>query len=269
MMSIPHTPINQYKRSNFSAPISGGHIVSHDFYARGKGAPVVLIQELPGIGQETLRLADRLVDAGFEVVMPHLFGPIGKTSMSGNMVRVLCMRREFALFAANSSSPVVDWLKALCKEVKESRGVSGVGVIGMCLTGNFAISLIGDDSVLAAVASQPAMPLNKQNALHLSEDEIARSRDALDSKGPMIAYRFAEDRASSAAKFQCIQAAFNSDGKERIELNVLPGKGHSVLTVDFVDRAGHPTHEALKSVIAYFSQRLQPVSATGQAPVGD
>jgi len=142
-------------------------------------------------------------------------------------------------------------------------------VIGMCLTGNFAISLIGDDSVLAAVASQPAMPLNKQNALHLSEDEIARSRDALDSKGPMIAYRFAEDRASSAAKFQCIQAAFNSDGKERIELNVLPGKGHSVLTVDFVDRAGHPTHEALKSVIAYFSQRLQPVSATGQAPVGD
>jgi len=52
------------------------------------GAPVVLIQELPGIGVETLRLADELVAAGFPVVTPHLFGPIGRTQMLRNLVRV-------------------------------------------------------------------------------------------------------------------------------------------------------------------------------------
>ena len=257
-MTVAHTPIDKFKRSKFSAPIAGGHSVSHDIYCRGSGAPVVLIQELPGIGEETLRLADRLVDAGFEVVMPHLFGPIGKTSIGGNLVRVLCMRREFALFSANKSSPVVDWLKALCNDIRESRDVAGVGVIGMCLTGNFAISLIGDDSVLAAVASQPAMPLHRQDALHMSDEEVTRSREALDSKGPMLAYRFAGDRMSSATRFRCIHETFNAGGKERIELNTLPGEGHSVLTIDFVDRAGHPTHEALKSVIDYFTRTLQP-----------
>jgi len=256
-MTIAHTPITEFRRSNFSATIAGGHVVSHDIYTRGEGAPVVLIQELPGIGEETLRLADRLVDAGFEVTLPHLFGPIGKTSIGGNLLRVLCMRREFTLFSANKSSPIVDWLKALCNDVRKTRQVAGVGVIGMCLTGNFAISLVGDDSVLAAVASQPAMPLHKQNALHMSEAEAARSREALTSKGPMLAYRFAQDKMSTAAKFDCIHTAFNNDGQERIKLVTLPGEGHSVLTLDFVDEAGHPTHEALQSVIAYFSQRLQ------------
>lgn len=255
-MPIPHTPISQYGQSRFSAPISGGHRVTHDVYRRGSGAPVILIQELPGIGAETLRLADRLVDAGFEVVLPHLFGPIGRTSMGGNFLRVFCLRREFSLFSANQSSPIVDWLKALCIEVRDARGVPGVGVIGMCLTGNFAICLIGDDSVLAAVASQPAMPLHKQDALDLSREEIARSRRALDHKGPMLGLRFEGDRACSARKFDFINEVFNGDGTERIRLVTLPGKRHSVLTLDFVDEEGHPTREALASVISYFSQQL-------------
>lgn len=257
-MSSGHTPIEQYSRSRFSAPLSGGYEVSHDIYSRGTGAPVILIQELPGIGEETLRLSDRLSDAGFEVILPHLLGPIGRTSMVGNFARVFCMRREFHLFSANRSSPIVDWLKALCREIRDSRQVAGVGVIGMCLSGNFAISLIGDDSVLAAVASQPAMPLHRQDALHMSPAEIACSRSALEHKGPMLALRFEQDRACSASRFQCIQDTFNGDGTERIRLETLPGKGHSVLTIDFVDQQGHPTSEALASVIEYFTRKLSP-----------
>ena len=204
-------------------------------------------------------MADRFVEAGFEVVLPHLFGPIGKTTIAGNFARVLCMRKEFSLFAANRSSPIVDWLKALCNDVRDSRSVGGVGVIGMCLTGNFAISLIGDDSVLAAVASQPAMPFHKQAALHMSPQEIDRARTALDKKGPMIAYRLAEDRLTTRAKFDCIHAAFNDEGKERIKLETLPGKGHPVLTLDFVDEEGHPTRAALDSVISYFDKQLNSV----------
>ena len=177
--------------------------------------------------------------------------------MGANLVRVLCMRREFALFSANKSSPIVDWLKALCNEVRHSRDAPGVGVIGMCLTGNFAISLIGDDSVLAAVASQPAMPMHKQDALHMSTAEIAASREALDKKGPMLGFRFRDDAVCSAKRFKCIHDALNSNGAERIRLETLPGKGHSVLTLDFVDEAGHPTYKALESVLQYFSRQLK------------
>ena len=166
------------------------------------------------------------------------------------------MRREFALFSSNKSSQIVDWLKALCNDVRDSRQAAGVGVIGMCLTGNFAISLIGDDSVLAAVAAQPAMPFHKQDALHMSANEVKQSRAALDRKGPMLAYRFEEDKMSTAMKFDCIHEAFNSDGKERVSLNTLPGKGHSVLTLDFVDEAGHPTQQALETIISYFRENL-------------
>ena len=255
-MTISYTPIEQYQCRRFSANVNGERSIAHDIYTRGSGAPVILIQELPGIGEETLRLADRLVDAGLEVLLPHLFGPIGKTSMAGNLARVLCMRREFSLFSANKSSPIVDWLKALCAEVRDSRAVAGVGVIGMCLTGNFAISLIGDDSVLAAVSCQPAMPIHKQRALHMSEEEISRSRQALDQKSPMLGFRFEGDSMCSAAKFECIHDTFNDEKRERVRLETLPGDGHSVLTLDFVDKEGDPTHAALGTVIDYFRENL-------------
>jgi len=255
-MTTQVTQLSAYQKSVFTADTREGRSISHDVYSRGSGSPVVLIQELPGIGQETLRLADKLVDAGHEVVMPHLFGPLGKTSIGGNLLRVMCMRKEFKLMATDASSPVSDWLRFLCREVRDSRGVSGVGVIGMCLTGNFAITLIGDDSVLAAVASQPAMPFFKQGALHMSPQEIARSREALETQGPMRVLRFEDDPLSTVEKSDCIHRTFNDEGQERVKEIVLPGKGHSVLTLDFVDEAGHPTHEALENVLAYFAEKL-------------
>jgi hypothetical protein len=127
----------------------------------------------------------------------------------------------------------------------------------MCLTGNFAIKLIGDDSVLAAVASQPAMPFFKQGALHMSPDEIIQSRNALEIKGPMRVLRFENDPLCTGEKSNCIHRNFNDDGTTRIEEITLPGKGHSVLTLDFVDEAGHPTREALNNVIQYFDARLK------------
>ena len=255
-MTAQVTQLSAYQKSVFTADTREGRSISHDVYSRGSGSPVVLIQELPGIGQETLRLADKLVDAGHEVVMPHLFGPLGKTSIGGNLLRVMCMRKEFRLMATDASSPVSDWLRFLCREVRDSRSVRGVGVIGMCLTGNFAITLIGDDSVLAAVASQPAMPFFKQGALHMSPQEIARSREALETEGPMRVLRFADDPLSTIEKSDCIHRTFNDDGQERVKEIVLPGKGHSVLTLDFIDEAGHPTHEALENVLAYFAEKL-------------
>jgi dienelactone hydrolase len=250
------TVIDKYQKSSFSAPAGEGQLIAHDIYQRGSGAPIVLIQELPGIGVETLRLADQFVDAGFRVIMPHLFGPIGKVSMVGNLARVFCMRKEFHLFQANRTSPIVDWLKALCRDVQSNTSARGVGVIGMCLTGNFAISLMADDSVLAAVASQPAMPIARQGELHMSEEDIEAVKQGIDAKAPMKAFRFEGDPMCTAAKFESINAAFNQDEKSRVDLHTLPGKQHSVLTLDFVDEAGHPTRDALDNILAYFQQQL-------------
>jgi dienelactone hydrolase len=256
-MSIPFTPIADYRFSTFEARDSSGKSISHEIYQRGSGAPVVIIQELPGIGPETLRLADEFVARGFKVVLPHLFGPLEKISMGGNLVRVFCMRREFSLFESNRSSPIVDWLKALCREVKTQGQHKGVGVIGMCLTGNFAISLMGDDSVLAAVSSQPSMPLMKSTELHMSENDIDVIRQRIDSTAPMHAYRFAEDSLCNAKKYEAIDKAFNDDSATRVVTHTLPGKGHSVLTIDFVDEQGHPTRDALNDILAYFAAQLQ------------
>lgn len=243
-----------WDEGSFEATV-GGAPLRHPVYTRGEGSPVVLIQELPGIGPETLRLADRLVDAGHHVVMPHLFGPLGEVSMVGNTARVLCMRREFTIFTRGATSPVVEWLRALCHDVKARTGAKGVGVIGMCLTGNFAISLIADESVLAAVASQPSLPIFAQRDLHMSPGEVTAARAALDAYGPMLALRFAGDRLCTAAKFDAIDRAFNDD-VERVRLVTLPGGGHSVLTLDFVDEEGHPTRQALATVLDYFQDRL-------------
>lgn len=249
------TQISAYTKGEFTANSSQGKSIVHDVYERGEGKVCVIIQELPGIGLETLRLADTFVERGYKVVLPHLFGPIGKTSVAGNLFRVFCMRKEFSVFSKNKTSPIVDWMKALCKKVKEDNGVNGVAVIGMCLTGNFAISLMAEDAVLAGFASQPAMPFQTQNALHMSEDDVTKIKTKLDAVGPMHCGRFEKDKLCAAQKFDLIKRKFN-DGKERIVLHELPGKGHSILTLDFVDDAGHPTKQALEEVMQYFDMQL-------------
>jgi len=248
--------ISDYTKTSFTATTLSDHSITHDVYSRGEGKVCVIIQELPGIGQETFSLADKFVDRGYKVILPHLFGPIGKISVVGNLFRVFCMRKEFKLFATNQSSPIVDWLKALCTHVKAEENVAGVAVIGMCLTGNFAISLMAEDSVLAGYASQPSLPLHKQNSLHLSEDDILKIRTKLDRVGPMYCGRFIGDKLCAKQKFDLLERRFNDDA-ERLILHRLPGKGHSILTLDFVDDAGDPTSQALAEIMTYFDTQLE------------
>ena len=254
-MAIPQ--IDAYRKERFAGPV-GETTRTFDVYVRGAGPPIVMMQELPGIGQEALRFADKLVAAGFEVWLPHLFGPIGRTSMAGNMIRVLCMQREFQLFSRHKSSAVVDWMRALCVHVRDARKVKGVGVIGMCLTGNFALAMIADDAVLAAVAAQPSLPRD-QDALHLSDAEVAASRAAIDAKGAMRAYRFEGDALCTGVRFAAIAAAFNDDPgntERRVVLRTLPGADHSVFTRHFVDDGTGSTARALAEILAYFGERL-------------
>jgi len=251
------TQISAYKKDAFSAQTKTGHTITHDVYTLGKSKKiVVLIQELPGIGQETLALADLFVKNDYTVVLPHLFGPIGKTQSVKNLFQVFCMRKEFKLFATNQSSPIVDYLSQLCSQKKEEHHVKGVAVIGMCLTGNFAISLMASDSVLAGFSSQPSLPLTKQSALHISKQDITTIKEKLDTVGAMHCGRFESDKICSAKKFDVINKTFNTDNKKRIILHQLPGKGHSILTLDFVNDNGHPTKQVFDTVLDYFDEQL-------------
>ena len=253
---MPNTQISSYKKESYSAKVRSGKEITHDVYTHGTGKKVVIIiQELPGIGQATLALADKFVNKEYTVVLPHLFGPIGKIEPLKNFVRVMCMRKEFKIFAANKSSPVVDYLAELCKHVKEKYQVKGVAVIGMCLTGNFAISLMASEAVLAGFASQPSLPLFNQNGLHMSESDVTTIKERLDKIGPVHCGRFVGDSLCKKARFDLFNEKFNTDNKERIVFHELPGNHHAILTLDFA-KGGNATQKALDDVMDYFDNQL-------------
>ena len=245
-----------YDVFQFNAVSGRGDALSHPVYFKGEGPAMLLLQEMPGIGPEMLRLSERFVTEGFQVYLPHLFGPLGEVDRLRNGLRILCMRREFALFSKNETSPITAWFRALCQRISFHNEYPKMGVIGMCLTGNFALSLMTEANVHAAVASQPSLPVQRQDFVHMSEADIHALRTAIDEKGQVHAYRFAGDPICTAGRFTALDQSLNEPGNERIKLHTLPGLGHAVLTLDLVDRDGHPTQAALDEVVGYFSSRL-------------
>ncbi|MCC6810364.1 MAG: dienelactone hydrolase family protein [Deltaproteobacteria bacterium] len=132
-----------------------------DVYQRGRGPGVLLLPELPGITPPVTALATRIAGEGFTVAIPHLFGPIAPFSNLGaaKTFLQLCVRKEFALLASHRASPITDTLRALSKQLHERCGGRGVGAIGLCMTGNFALTLMLDPWVLAPVVAHPGLPV--------------------------------------------------------------------------------------------------------------
>jgi len=220
------------RRFEFTGPLSGGGQTSHTVHVKGSGPPIIILQELPGIGPETFALTDRLMAAGFSVWLPHLLGRFGKANTATSLVntaRLLCIRREFHLFLKGKQSPIAAWMRALCADVSHRNGGAQVGVIGMCLTGSFAIPLMAEDAVAGAVASQPSLPITGRNRLHMAEDEVAAACAAMATKGPALAMRYQGDKLCSPAHMAALKPAFG----EHLEVMEIPGKGHSLLTLDF------------------------------------
>jgi hypothetical protein len=67
----------------------------HCIYRLGRGSSVVIIQARPGIGQATLDWPQLFVAQGFSAYLPHLFGPIAKISLVGNVARVFACAKSF------------------------------------------------------------------------------------------------------------------------------------------------------------------------------
>lgn len=250
-------------------PFTGGGY-THDVYRRGTGPGVVLIPEIPGIHRGVLALGNHLVDNGFTVVMPSLFGVPGKDVTVGYTAVTIaraCVAREFAAFATNKARPVSLFLRALARDLNASTPGKGVGVIGQCFTGGFALAAAVDDSVLAPVLSQPSVPLplgrTRRSDTGLSESEMSAIVDRTTNDGLCaMGLRFSEDWMSPRERFTALRERLG-DAFEVIEIGSGPGNehgfakmAHSVLTDEVREIDGHPAYEARKRVVEFLTARL-------------
>ena len=153
-------------------------------YVAGTGPAVIVMAEMPGIYPHVARFARTVRDAGFTVWMPHLFGSDGEVPTTvGTLFTIAraCISREFRAFAANASSPVTQWLRALAAHAHPLCGGRGVGAIGMCFTGNFALSMMLEPAMRAPVLSQPSLPLTNSAGMHIAPDELAAVKARLET----------------------------------------------------------------------------------------
>jgi dienelactone hydrolase len=234
--------LSQYERWEFAD--SG---ITHAIYSHGSGADVVIIHELPGMTEACLQLGIDVAKK-FRVHLPLLFGAPGVASSWRNVAQI-CIQREIYLLAAKKTSPVVAWLRALCRKLKSESRRPGVGVIGMCVTGGFALTLVADESVLAPVVAQPSLPRGfwNKSVLGLSEAETADVKARTERLGAkcVLGLRYSCDRTCPAERMDSIRQLIGS----AFDYEEIPGNRHATLTV-------HRHPRALERTIAFLSERL-------------
>lgn len=240
-------------------------------YRRGDGPAVLVVHEVPGITPAVASFARRVADSGLTAVLPHLFGTPGKEYSGGYIASQLlraCISREFRVLATRGSSPITSWLRALCRHAHSECGGPGVGFIGMCLTGNFALSMMVDETVMAPVLSQPSLPFPvsgaHRRALHLSDGDLEIVKKRAGSGVGVLGLRFTADPMCPGERFQRLRDELG-ESFEGIEIDSSRGNphgispvSHSVVTKDLVDEAGHPTRQALERVLGFFAEKLLP-----------
>jgi len=238
-------------------------------FRRGQGPAVIIIHEMPGLHPLVVRFGDRVAQAGMTVFLPSLFGepgrPVSPGYAVGEILKGICIRREFRVWAQNKSSPIVDWLRALARKAHGECGGKGVGAIGMCFTGNFALAMMTEPAVVAPVMSQPSLPLGfsekAKAATGISPDEMACARKRFETEDlSLMGLRFKGDPIVTASRFQSFKDAFG-DRFEAIELDdehALPAPGfgpHSVLTLNLIDEDTSATRQTERRVIEFFRDR--------------
>jgi dienelactone hydrolase len=242
---------------------------ARDIYRAGRGPAVIVMSEIPGITPAVAGFARRLADAGYTVFMPLLFGEPMRPPERGYALRTIlkaCISREFRVLAANQSSPIVDWLRALARRAHAECGGRGAGAIGMCFTGNFALAMMLNAPVLAPVLAQPSLPFaltkSRRAGLHASPEEIQAAHEKIDHEGARIlALRFIQDPMCPGERFARLRSEFGA-AFEAIEIDAKyanprgPKPAHSVLTNHLIDEAGQPTREALDRTLAFLKEQL-------------
>ena len=256
--------LEDFERSEFTAEGT-----TRTIYRTGSGPAVIVISEIPGITPNVARFARMVAAIGCTAVMPSLFGDDGREPTVPYALASLahgCVSREFTVLALNRTSPVTTWLRALARTELERCGGPGVGAVGMCLTGGFALAMMVDDTVVAPVLSQPSLPFPvdraHRQALGISDADVDRVVERVASGVCVLGLRFTGDKTSPPERFAALRELLG-DGFVGVELDSSPGnpyghrkRAHSVLTEDLDDRPGTPTRAALDQVLDLFRTRL-------------
>jgi len=214
--------------------------LTRDVYRRGSGPGVVVIHEIPGITPKVAQFMNEVVDAGFTVVAPSLVGTPGRDVSNGyvigSMLKV-CVAKEFANWALDRTSPVIGFLRALARNLHDEVGGPGVGAVGMCFSGGFALGMMVDDIMVAPVLSQPSMPfaagfgsrkVRRSADLNLSpDDRLAVARRAAEGC-QVLGLRFTGDTLVGT-RFDSLRELLG-DRFIAVELPSSTKRDHSVLT---------------------------------------
>ncbi|WP_405827920.1 MULTISPECIES: dienelactone hydrolase family protein [unclassified Streptomyces] len=245
---------------------------------QGTGPAVIIMAEIPGITPKVIEFAEHVAAIGCTAVLPVLFGVPGREASPGvvgwartgrtmaSSLWQVCVSREFTLLATGRSSRVVRWLRALAAAEHERCGGPGVGAVGMCLTGGFALAMATDERLVAPVLSQPSLPLactaSRAGAIDISPEELAVVRGRCERDGlQVLGLRFRGDRLVPGDRFAYLRRELG-ESFVAVELDdsaANPASAlspHSVLTEHLVDEPGQPTRQALDTVLDLFRTRL-------------
>jgi dienelactone hydrolase len=235
-------------------------------YATGSGPSVIVMTEFPGITPHVARFVRWVRDAGFTVWLPSLFGRDGAAptvELVGETMASGCVRREFEAFAAGHPSPMARWLRHLATHAHTQCAGVGVGAVGMCFTGNFALSMMLEPSVIAPVMSQPSLPLDDAARIFMTDAEVAAVKLRLDRDDlTVMGLRFDGDPYCRSERFDTYTRCLG----DRFIPTVLPddsagdlgwiGVPHSVVTTSLRDGDGEPTAAARDAIIGFLRDRL-------------
>lgn len=228
--------------------------ITHETYRRGTGPAVIIVHEIPGITPAVVSFAERVVERGFTVVMPLLVGTVGKAPsasyIASSMAKV-CVSREFTTMALRKKSPIVDWLRALARSLHAELGGPGVGAVGMCFSGGFALGMMVDDVMVAPVLSQPSLPfaVGKARAadLNLDTSDEATIRRRAESGCSVLGLRYTGD-GLVGTRFEALRALLG-DAFVAVEFPSTTKRDHSVLTEQIQD-------EGVTRVLDFLAERL-------------
>ncbi|HZQ85050.1 MAG TPA: dienelactone hydrolase family protein [Acidimicrobiales bacterium] len=268
---MPDDDLHDFERTTFSHDGK-----TRDVFRQGSGPAVLVISEMPGISPKVLEFARRVSGIGCTAVLPHLFGRPGYDPMGHGRVRALnymvssiapaCISREFSVFATGKTSPVVSWLRALAAAEHERCGGPGVGAVGMCFTGGFALAMSVDDRMLAPVLSQPSLPFSlskkHKHGIDISPADLDIVKHRCAAEGlQVIGLRFKSDSFVPEERFQFLKEQLG-DAFVAVELEddaanpEAAMKPHSVLTEHLIDAPGQPTRDALDKVLDLYRTKL-------------
>jgi dienelactone hydrolase len=229
-----------------------------ELFVRGEGPPLILLHELPGLAEKTFELGDYFVKAGFKVILPLLFGRAGDDNTLLGFAKV-CIRQELRDLLLGKDTRIVHLIQELAQRESQAANNGGVGVVGMCLTGNMVLALLLNNHGIRSPITAPVMaqPSSGYSAPAL---EAAKSGDI---SRPVLALRFDKDWMCSRTSFNKLEQAFGAcpatNGQSLI-VRELKGNKHSTLTYHYepstVDVRTKETIDARKEVVSFLKQQI-------------